>query len=122
MKSSTSYLDFSKVDLDSLAELMLLRRSEQLFEQLYAQPDFHFLKCWKEIDATSTGYLTANNIQVFFTNIGIVHPHIHEWLFRRFPPYTRKKIDINDFRRLFDCLGQGILGEDLNSSEYGEIV
>lgn len=103
----------------TVAEFMLIRRCEQLFEQLYAQKDFDFMQCWKEIDTTSSGFLTKSNIQTFFANIGIVHPKIHEWIFKRFAPYDKSRLDINDFRKIFDCLGNGILGLNEENSEYG---
>lgn len=95
---------------------MLFRRAEQLFEQLYAQKDYDFMTCWKEIDSTSTGYLSEKNIQTFFKNIGVNHPQIHQWLFRRFSPYSKEKLDINDFRRIFDYMGNGILGNSQEGS------
>jgi hypothetical protein len=101
---------------------MLIRRCEQLFDQLYVQKDFNFMQCWNEIDTTSSGYLTKDNIQIFFANIGVNHPRIHEWLFKRFSPYSKTKLDINDFRKIFDCLGSGILGIDQKTSEYGMII
>lgn len=69
------------------------------------------MTCWKEIDTTSSGALNEKNIQTFFRNIGINHPQIHQWLFRRFSPYSKDKLDMNDFRRIFDYMGNGILGE-----------
>ena len=70
------------------------------------------MTCWREIDTTSTGYLTDKSIQLFFKNIGVDYPHINQWFFRRFSPYDKEKIDINDFRKIFDCMGSGILGDN----------
>ena len=36
--------------------------------------------------------------------------------------YSKTKLDINDFRKIFDCLGSGILGIDQETSEYGMII
>ena len=77
------------------------------------------MQCWKEIDTTSSGYITRSNLQTFFSNLGIHYPQIYEWLSKRFAPYYKSKLDINDFRKIFDGLGSGILGETTEDKEYG---
>ncbi len=97
---------------------MLFRRTERLFEQLYAQKEYDFMTCWKEIDTLSTGFLSERNLQTFFRNIGIDHPEIHKWLFNRFGSPSKDKLDINDFRRIFDYMGHGILGNGADGSFF----
>lgn len=35
-------------------------------------------------------------------------PQVHTHIFRRYSPYNKKEIDINDFRKIFDVYGSGI--------------
>lgn len=75
------------------------------------------MTCWKEIDTVSTGFLSERNIQTFFRNIGVDHPEIHKWLFKRFGSSGKEKLDINDFRRIFDYMGHGILGNGADGNK-----
>lgn|SRR3990167_5863873 len=91
------------------AELLLQERVAEIMDKIYQQPDFEFLRLFKEVDRASSGEITQHNLQVFLNNAGIYNPNAHIWLFRRCSP-RKNFIDVNDFRRIFDVYGKGILG------------
>ena len=82
------------------------------------------MTCFKEIDSITSGKFTKHSIQNFLKSVGMQDPEIHEWIFRRFCPYDDKYVDVNDFKRVFDIMGEGIFSEGFNNtpSSFGRIT
>lgn len=96
-------------------ELLLQERLGAILDKIYQQPDYEFLRLFKEIDRGASGLIHQHNMQVFLNNAGVQSPQLHELVFRRCSPRALQ-LDLNDFRRIFDVYGKGILG---NSSRKG---
>jgi hypothetical protein len=95
-------------------QLLLQDRLAAIFAKIYQQPDYDFMRIFKEIDRTSSGRIAAQNLQVFLNNAGVYSPNIECWLFRHFSSQC-DGLDLNDFRRIFDVYGKGITG---NGNKY----
>lgn len=115
LESDTSYLLSRLFE----TELLLQERLGAIFDKIYLQPDYEFLRLFKEIDRGASGLIHHHNMQVFLNNAGVNSPQLHELVFRRCSPRV-PQLDINDFRRIFDVYGKGILGNSARTGLLGD--
>lgn len=99
-------------------EILLIQKMSSLVKKIQTMKDFDFMTCFKEIDTTSSGYITQYNLQVFLNHLGINLPTISQWIFRRYAPYIKDKTDLSGFKRIFELYGNKLPEGASSSCSY----